>query len=176
MDTLRLGAWRVGFAIEVRDKMDATPNNNGIYSLQAKVDSQVVHSFSMDKIPFSKSKFINAHIDYAHKTATFKAIEFVLEYQDGNYPQFIKFQLTQDRCDIIDSYKAGDQVKVHFSLRGREWNEKYFTNLNAWRIEPMANSEPAPANDFPDFEEAGNSPSGESAQEMKLEDFDDLPF
>lgn len=110
------------------------------------------------------------------KTATFKAREFVLEYQDGNYPQFIKFQLTQDRCDIIDSYKAGDQVKVHFSLRGREWNEKYFTNLNAWRIEPMANSEPAPANDFPDFEEAGNSPSGESAQEMKLEDFDDLPF
>ena len=46
----------------------------------------------------------------------------------------IKFQLVQGRCDLIDSYSEGDQITVEFDLRGREWNDKYFTNLNAWRI------------------------------------------
>ena len=64
------------------------------------------------------------------KTESFKAREFVIETA-GEYPQFVKFQLTQDRCAIVDSYKEGDALKVHFDLRGREWQGKYFTNLNA---------------------------------------------
>ncbi len=73
--------------------------------------------------------------DTENKTASFQAREFVLEIQDGNYPQFIKFQLTQDRCPLLDTCEEGEQVKVHFDLRGREWQGKYFTNLNAWRLE-----------------------------------------
>ena len=72
------------------------------------------------------------------KSEKFQAREFVVETQDGSYNQFIKFQLTQDRCALIDDYNEGEQVKVHFDLRGREWNEKYFTNLNAWRLEKPA--------------------------------------
>ena len=34
----------------------------------------------------------------------------------------------------MDDYNEGDQVVVDFDLRGREWNDKYFTNLNAWRV------------------------------------------
>ena len=68
------------------------------------------------------------------KTEKFSAREFVIEVQDGQYPQMVKFQLTQDKCAIMDDYNEGDQVVVDFDLRGREWNDKYFTNLNAWRI------------------------------------------
>lgn len=68
------------------------------------------------------------------KTATFSAREFVIEVQEGQYPQMVKFQLTQDKCAIMDDYNEGDQVTVDFDLRGREWNDKYFTNLNAWRV------------------------------------------
>ena len=68
------------------------------------------------------------------KTATFSAREFVVEVQEGQYPQMVKFQLTQDKCAIMDDYNEGDQVVVDFDLRGREWNDKYFTNLNAWRV------------------------------------------
>lgn len=68
------------------------------------------------------------------KTATFSAREFVIEVQEGQYPQMVKFQLTQDKCAIMDDYNEGDQVVVDFDLRGREWNDKYFTNLNAWRV------------------------------------------
>ena len=67
------------------------------------------------------------------KTSSFQAREFVIK-TDGDYPQMIKFQLTQDRCDLINGFEEGQKIKVHFDLRGREWNEKFFTNLNAWRI------------------------------------------
>jgi single-strand DNA-binding protein len=69
----------------------------------------------------------------------FRKREFVLEIQDGQYPQHIKFQLVQDRVALIDQYKEGDTVKVFFDLTGREFDkggEKlYFTNLSCWKME-----------------------------------------
>ncbi|MDB5267299.1 MAG: hypothetical protein JWP58_339 [Hymenobacter sp.] len=72
----------------------------------------------------------------------FRKREFVLEVQDGQYPQHIKFQLTQDKVSLVESFKMGDEVKVTFDLRGRGFNKNgqmlYFTNLEAWKIEPGA--------------------------------------
>jgi DNA replicative helicase MCM subunit Mcm2 (Cdc46/Mcm family) len=77
----------------------------------------------------------------------FRKREFVLEVQDGQYPQQIKFQLTQDKTSVIDPYKTGDEVKVTFDLRGRGFNKNgqmlYFTNLEAWRVEPASGGAPA---------------------------------
>ena len=103
------------------------------------------------------------------KTASFQAREFVIIISESNYTQHIKFQLTQDRCGIMDKYKEGEMIKVFFDLRGREWNEKYFTNLNAWRVE-AANQE-AESAPFP-VEEMGNFEESKSTEE----DFGDLPF
>ena len=72
--------------------------------------------------------------DTEQKSASFSAREFVIEMVDGKFPQMVKFQLTQDKCSLIDDYSEGEDISVDFDLRGREWNEKYFTNLNAWRI------------------------------------------
>ncbi|HET6225099.1 MAG TPA: DUF3127 domain-containing protein [Bacteroidia bacterium] len=74
----------------------------------------------------------------------FRKREFVLTDNSSQYPQHISFQLTQDKCSLIDQYNVGDEIKVHFNLRGREWtspkNEvKYFNTLEAWRIEAGAN-------------------------------------
>lgn len=109
--------------------------------------------------------------DTEQKSQSFQAREFVLEVADGNYPQFIKFQLTQDRCALLDPFEEGAQVKVHFDLRGREWNGKYFTNLNAWRLEnASAAGSPSPGatggNEFPSMDD--EPPAGEVG--------DDLPF
>ena len=108
-----------------------------------------------------------------NKTETFRAREFVIEVPDGNYPQMIKFQLVQDRCDILDAFPEGEDIKVYFDLRGREWNEKFFTNLNAWRIEKVSNetaqAPPAPAEEAP-FPDASEEPTQQVIEE------DDLPF
>lgn len=108
------------------------------------------------------------------KTSTFQAREFVIEVADGNYPQMVKFQLVQDRCGLIDEYNEGDQIKVHFDLRGREWNGKYFTNLNAWRIEDAAN-DPQSVTPEPPADMGNDFPSAQDEPAAPQMD-DDLPF
>jgi len=89
--------------------------------------------------------------DTEQKSASFQAREFVIEVADGKFPQMVKFQLTQDKCALIDDYSEGEDISVDFDLRGREWNDKYFTNLNAWRIaradaqDGASNADAAPA-------------------------------
>ena len=81
-------------------------------------------------------------------SASFKKREFVIEVvneRNSDWNDFIKFQLTQDRCDLIDKYNANDQIKVSFNIRGRKWEKNgqvsYFSNLEAWRVEPVAVAE-----------------------------------
>ena len=110
------------------------------------------------------------------KTATFQAREFVIFLEDGNYPQYIKFQLTQDRCALIDNFNEGEILKITFDLRGREWNDKYFTNLNAWKVDKAA-TEATPPPDAAPFPEDNQLPGNENldnnANDMPE---DDLPF
>jgi single-stranded DNA-binding protein len=67
--------------------------------------------------------------------------EFVVELTDNpKYPQVVLFQLTGDRCAQLDQLTVGDQVRIEFSLRGREWKSpsgeiKYFNSLDVWKIE-----------------------------------------
>jgi len=75
-------------------------------------------------------------------SAKFSKLEFVITDNNPKYPQHISFQLTNDRCDLLDKYKVGDQINVHFNLRGREWTSpsgetKYFNTLEAWKIEGL---------------------------------------
>lgn len=115
---------------------------------------------------------LHKKFDTESKSASFQAREFVIE-TEGTYPQFVKFQLTQDRCGLIETYQEGQMIKVHFDLRGREWNGKYFTNLNAWRIEAAtaASSEVAadPMPNDEDFPSASDEPATQGYA-------DDLPF
>jgi hypothetical protein len=92
------------------------------------------------------------------------------------YPQDISFQLSQDKCSMLDAFQNGNQVEVSFNLRGREWANpttgevKYFNTLDAWRIEQTSfdrtNHE---------AEKEVNHPSN-PAQESTTEEDDDLPF
>lgn len=77
-------------------------------------------------------------------TERFRKREFVLEMGDNpQYPQYVLFQLTGDRCEALDRFEKGDEVRVDFSLRGREWtspkNEiRYFNSLDVWTLEKLA--------------------------------------
>jgi single-strand DNA-binding protein len=103
---------------------------------------------------------------------TFKKREFVVE-TDEQYPQQIKVELTQDKCELLDDYNEGDKLKVHFNLRGREWNGKYFVNINGWRIEKagaQVNAGGGSSMGTGDFPPPSEEPQNESPYN------DDLPF
>ena len=74
----------------------------------------------------------------------FQKREFVIEVENDRNNQwndFIKIQLTKDRCDLLENIDLNENIKVYFNLRGRKWENKgnisYFTNIEAWRIEHM---------------------------------------
>jgi len=121
---------------------------------------------------------LHKKFDTEAKTNTFQAREFVIEISSGNYPQMVKFQLVQDRCSLIDDYQEGEPIKVHFDLRGREWNGKYFTNLNAWRLERVENGEgSAPQHGGGSNQPPAGDTSFPTADDEPQQEFDDdLPF
>ena len=72
----------------------------------------------------------------------FKKREFVIEVENernSDWNDFIKFQLTQDRCDLLETVSVNENIKVSFNIKGRKWEKdgkvNYFSNLEAWRIE-----------------------------------------
>ena len=109
-------------------------------------------------------------------SSKFRKREFVIEKKETNQNQgfvdYIKFQLTQDRCDLIEPFEISDKIKISFNIKGNRWekdgNVNYFTNLDAWRIEKT--------------EENGGEipPSSPPLSEENLpptpEELNDLPF
>lgn len=65
----------------------------------------------------------------------FSKREFVVTTQDDKYPQDIKLELVKEKCDLLNNFKLGDNVKVGFRIRGNEYQGKYFVNLQAWKLE-----------------------------------------
>ena len=113
----------------------------------------------------------------------FQKREFVLT-TDANtpYPQHVSFQVTQDKCTMLDGFNDGEEIKVQFNLRGREWSGpqgiKYFNTLEAWRIERAqgaSNSQSAGNNSTSSSNNSANSSSA-PVFTGSTDDNDDLPF
>lgn len=95
----------------------------------------------------------------------FQKKEFVL-LTDETYAQEIPLELLQDKVDIIEPFKEGDQALVSFNCISRKWTspqgeDKLFLSLKAWKITrpnpidtsgrvPTASAEQAFGNPFED--------------------------
>ena len=86
-----------------------------------------------------------AKYDTVQRTETFKTREFAIEKTEDiggrTITNYAKFQCIQDKTNIIDKVNIGDEVKVHFNIKGSKWEKdgktNYITNLDAWRIEQI---------------------------------------
>jgi len=67
--------------------------------------------------------------------------EVVVIVEDGKYPQDISLEFLQDKVSLLDDLSEGQELKVFFDIRGREYNERYFNNLVGWKIESDAAAE-----------------------------------
>ena len=70
----------------------------------------------------------------------FRKPELVVTTTEEKYEQHISIDFVQDKCDELDKFNVGDQVKVNINILGRMWvnpegEEKYFNSLQGWRIE-----------------------------------------
>lgn len=115
-------------------------------------------------------------------TASFKKREFVVEFAENpQYPEFIKFELIQDKCGLLNSYQVDQEIEIHFNLKGRKWNDpkggvKYFNTLQAWRL-TSPDQQPAQSNSSGQVEVPNHaSTSNEPPAWLDSGDDDDVPF
>jgi len=116
-------------------------------------------------------------------SSKFRKREFVIEKKEltNNFEfiDYIKFQVTQDKCSLLDPLATGDEVKVTFNLRGRKWekdgNLSYFTNLEAWKVEKSsAASNHRPVKDIQQNDDIPFPAKDDFYSEEQAEN--DLPF
>ena len=71
--------------------------------------------------------------------------EFIQEYPDGNFTAQAFFTaFGQDKVAELDKYQVGDRIRVSFNVKSREFNGRWYTDLQIWRIAP-AGTAPAAA-------------------------------
>lgn len=105
----------------------------------------------------------------------FRKRELVITTEE-QYPQVIMIEFVQDKTDLLNNYKVGQDVKVSINVRGREWvnpqgETKYFNSIQGWRVENV--SQAAGSGDMPPMPPAE---AFEPANDFNEEEHDDLPF
>jgi hypothetical protein len=126
---------------------------------------------------------LKAKFDTQKVSDRFQKREFVLTTEASTpYPQHVSFQVTQDKCNILDQFNDGEEIKVQFNLRGREWNGpqgiKYFNTLEAWRIEKVSGGNSSGPSSQNSNQATNNTINTSSAPVFtgNVGDNDDLPF
>ncbi|MDN3722822.1 DUF3127 domain-containing protein [Aequorivita sp. SDUM287046] len=105
----------------------------------------------------------------------FRKRELVITTEE-QYPQHILIEFVQDKTDLLNNFKVGQDVKVSINVRGREWvnpqgETKYFNSIQGWRVENLSqaggNGTMPPMPPVEAFE---------PANDFNEEEHDDLPF
>ena len=106
-------------------------------------------------------------------TSGFRKREMVLTTND-QYPQMLKIEFVQDKCDLLNNVQIGQDVKISINLTGREWinpqgEAVYFNAIQGWRVE----AEQGVGGSVPPMAPLDNL---ETTSDLNESEPDDLPF
>jgi hypothetical protein len=105
--------------------------------------------------------------------------DFVIETTGEQYPKKVCISVWGDKVDTLSRFQINDEVKIGINLESREYNERWYTDIKAWKIDlvgatsqpqsvPQAGTVPQPQFPVAEPQAAGNF--------LEAEDNDDLPF
>jgi hypothetical protein len=106
----------------------------------------------------------------------FRKREFVIEKKESGgggavFIDYLKFQLVQDKCELINESYLQEEIKIWFNLKGNKWERdgkvNYFTNLDVWKIEKASSS---------NHEQQTQRPTKLEDIPPENEELSDLPF
>ena len=101
--------------------------------------------------------------------------EFVVETQE-QYPKKACFSAWGDRTNDLKQFALGDKLRVTFSVESREYNDRWYTDLRAYRIELASEVTNTPT---PSYQAPAQRPATPKASSVDLPSFsedEDLPF
>lgn len=96
-----------------------------------------------------------------------KKQDFVIEIQEQQFARKVCFSLFNEKTGLLKNLNPGQEVEVSFNLESREFNGKWYTNVNAWKIDTVKNESAAPG--FPEY-------SSDDIPPEPAEEINDLPF
>ncbi|MFN8283106.1 MAG: DUF3127 domain-containing protein [Chitinophagales bacterium] len=110
------------------------------------------------------------------KNGTWKKQQVVIEIDNGKYPKKVAMTFWGDLTNS-SSFVEGNTISVEFDIESREYNDRWYTDVKAWRIN--TNNQNNTSNNNSAY---NNNNNQQSAPAPKLEDVpatqidDDLPF
>ncbi len=93
-------AWKCGISVQSYDLMNGATNRNGVFYQKTYVDDTLVHSFTLDKVSFDETRYINSHVDYAQRV-------------DKNRTLVRTFTLPGNRLSVYDSLKNDGLISLY---------------------------------------------------------------
>ncbi|MDE5815359.1 MAG: DUF3127 domain-containing protein [Alistipes sp.] len=99
--------------------------------------------------------------------------DVVFEMQDGSFTRKICVTFF-NRPDDVAKLKEGESYHVSVNIESREYNGRWYTDIRAWRLQPVQASAPASAAPMPDMPPIGEEPTYAAAPATS--EADDLPF
>ena len=100
-----------------------------------------------------------------------KAQEYVIENHD-QFPRKMCFEVFG--ADKIDQFniQMGEELTVSFDIDARQWQDRWFNSIRAWKVERVGTATPAPAPGQP----TPPPPPPNAPEFMAGDSNDDLPF
>lgn len=80
---------------------------------------------------------------------------------DEQYPKEIALTFKGANCKLLDVINPGDTVEVTFDISSRESNGRYYTTLNAWKLDIIqcVLNNPAPTNTMASADDSNPTPT-----------------
>jgi hypothetical protein len=100
---------------------------------------------------------------------------FVIE-TEGNFPKKVCCTVWGDMLNQVNNLKQGETVKASIDLESREYNERWYTDVRAWRIESVTPSQGDTPPQGGSSESASYSSGPQNAAPGGEDSADDLPF
>ena len=95
--------------------------------------------------------------------------DFIIETED-KFPRQVCISLWNDKAKMLENFKEGEKLKAAINIESREFREKWYTDVKAWRLEKPG------GNDSVHEDLPGDNMSALSADDIPPPKEDDLPF
>jgi hypothetical protein len=82
------------------------------------------------------------------KNGTWIKQDFIIE-TPGEYPRKVCVSAWGDKAGEVSGLSEGDTLQVSVNIESREFNERWYTDVKAWRIEKTSDPSGAPASPPP---------------------------
>ena len=97
---IRHPAWQCGISVQSYDLMNGASNRNGVYYQHTYVDDTLYHSFTLDKVSFDETRFINSHVDFNQR-------------YNNNRTLVRTFKLPGNELNVYDSIRNNGLIKIY---------------------------------------------------------------